>query len=222
MGQRPIFSNDHVKNLNDLYDLLSNLEKFGFVHEEFHQDIDFAMADLYDNAVDLYKKSQLEGESYTEEEYESVSLPHFAELFDFVESGDEAQYIEDLQNIMGIKLMAWGCLSDDLSEQALQRRDPGYITSRTIVDTDFHSRSKYQMEPRSVWFPAKIQPMRKGVYEVSETGYEEPKMSGYAFWDGKIWHQKCFLLDECRSQTKDRTTISYFGYSWRGLLRKSI
>jgi hypothetical protein len=63
MPQHPQYSNSPKRDLVKLFELLNELESFGFVHEEIHQVIDAIMNELY-------KKSSTQNESVTSDENE--------------------------------------------------------------------------------------------------------------------------------------------------------
>lgn len=70
------------------------------------------------------------------------------------------------------------------------------------------------------WFPAKVRPVRKGLYLRSWACGP-----AYAYWNGKSWGQSytfSYITEEeaKRLALADRNTASKFERPWRGLAQK--
>ena len=67
MPQHPRYTNSPSRNLDKLYSLLDQLEGFGLVHEEIHQNLDSIMSELYPSEVKKYAAYERGDEFSTEE-----------------------------------------------------------------------------------------------------------------------------------------------------------
>lgn len=234
MPQHPRYTNSPAKNIEKLYELLAKLEGFGLIHEELHQSIDIVMSELHTDAFDAYVKSE-SGDSGSDqddkedddeplwgaEEDAFVTIPGAYTLFDYVDEDSREQFVQDLRNVIGHYLSSGSFITDGVAEEMLGYRDIDYYRANVYVEEDTETLEKYDFHSRSVWFPSDISPARPGIYEVSSRGYESPKLSGYAYWNGKKWFDSCVLLKDCRAQKKIKSNERMWGgYCWRGFLNE--
>lgn len=235
MPQHPQYTNSPDKNIQKLYDLLEQLQEFGMIHEELHQSIDVVMSDLYSDALKAYVKSESRFDNeedadddeneYAEEDEESyfddVTIPGAYALFDHVDDADKEQFVQDLRNVIAHYLSSGSFETDGVADEIQGYRDIDYYRMHVRVTEDFETIDKYEFEPKSVWFPSEIVPVKSGIYEISRNGYQNAKHSGYAYWDGKKWYDSCVLLDDCRKQAKTKDNVKQWGnYCWRGFINE--
>ena len=230
MPQHPKYSNSPEKNLADLYDLLWELEKFGFIHEELRWPIDVLMSGLY---PELSKKHMLAQnwfpidsniEDYEEDEIEVGTTPSANDLWEYIDAEQEEQFIQDFRNVIALCIYENGhMLMEDVEtiNRLIEMRDIEYYRIHTHIDEDAETKRKCELQGRTVWFPENINPVRVGIYEISDMDYQSPKHSGYAFWNGSKWFDSKILLKDCIDQKRTKENEkSYGSYCWRGFLEQ--
>ena len=66
-----------------------------------------------------------------------------------------------------------------------------------------------------------MNPVRIGIYEISDRDYQNPTHGGYAYWDGSKWFDSKILLKDCIDQKRIKENEkSYGSYCWRGFLEQ--
>jgi len=214
MPQHPNYANTPVKDLQKLYQLLSDLEGYGFVHEDIHQYLDEVMTELYLDATKRYFKE--EEEIVDEEDY---YVPSAHSIFRHVSDNDKPQFIQDFRNVIGYCLNSQTWSTQGVADEIRDMRDIEYYRQNVVVIEDTETLEKYRFARKTVWFPSDIEPTRKGCYEVSND-QNEPRHSGFAYWDGKSWFLKKILLKDCVQQPKTKANKNFFGYCWRGFIEE--
>jgi hypothetical protein len=71
---------------------------------------------------------------------------------------------------------------------------------------------------KTEWFPARIKPMRHGVYE-TRTGADEYG-DWYQYWDGKNWRATGSTVDRAYS-VRAGSASTFSRVEWRGLTEKA-
>lgn len=99
MPQHPKYSNSPTRDLRCVYQLLDDLERYGFVHEEIHQSIDTVMAELYPDAVKELNRQE-NGSSNDDGEEDFSFVPGASALFYYVDGDEQPQFIQDLRNLI--------------------------------------------------------------------------------------------------------------------------
>ena len=222
MPQHPKYSNSHQKNLDDLYNVLLGLEKFGLIHEEFYQPIDRLMVELHPEAFRRYESACNPGCEPDDEDFEPAFDPSVSVLFEYIEQEDQAQFIQDFRNVVGHLLYSGSWDTEGVAQQIIEARDLDYLKIHTFVDSDPDAQEQFRWQPRSSWFSSDILPMRAGIYEVSSLGHQDPKLCGYSYWDGKFWYDKCVLFKDCVSQLRTKENRATWGYCWRGITKQPV
>lgn len=229
MPQHPRYTNSPTKNLEMLYSLLDQLEGFGIIHEEIHQSLDSIMAELYPSAVKKCAANERRDESWDDEnrnyELEELDddflLPTVSMLYGFINPDEEEQFIQDFRNTIAHRMHSGTWDTDGASDQILEQRDIEYYKMHTYLEEDSETIGKYRYSKRTVWFPEDINPVRSGIYEISDLDYQSPKHSGYAYWNGKKWFNSKILLKDCIDQKRTKENEkSYGSYCWRGFLEQ--
>ncbi len=217
MPQHPKYSNSTQKDFNNLFDLLSVMTGYGFFHEDMYSLIDEIMFDLYPETARLYAQDYLE-ENGSEDQDDSgdedidffielgVPLPSVSELYFYIKTEEQEQFIQDLRNVIAHCIHTDTFSSEGVADQILELRDLEYYRIHIQIDEDAETINKYQNEDKTVWFPSGVLPMRKGIYEISNSDYQNAKHSGFAYWSGKKWHNSCVLLKDCINQKRYKNT----------------
>ena len=222
MPQHPRYTNSPSRNLDKLFELLNQLEGFGLVHEEIHQNLDWIMAQLYPTAA--RKNSAYEnGEEFSEDDDEddNFSIPSVSALYEYIDSNEDEQFIQDFRNTIAHCMFSGTWSTDGAVDEIIQLRDIEYYKMHTYLEEDTTTKNKYRYSTKTVWFPSDINPLRTGIYEISDMDYQSPKHSGYAYWNGKKWFNSKILLKDCIDhQTTKENEKSYGSYCWRGFLEQ--
>ena len=126
MPQHPQYTNSPSRNLEKLYSLLNELEGFGLIHEEIHQNLDSIMTELYPTAA--RKNAAYEsGEEFSEDdddEDDDVPIPSVSSLFgcvDFDES-DPFKYTDLYFNLKNKLENLYKRQVDLIEERAIKNR----------------------------------------------------------------------------------------------------
>ncbi|WP_108468990.1 hypothetical protein [Polynucleobacter difficilis] len=222
MPQHPRYTNSPNKNIELLYSLLNQLEGFGLIHEEIHQNLDSIMAELYPTAARKYSAYE-NGEEFSEDgdADDYFSIPSVSSLFEFVDSDEKEQFIQDFRNTIAYCMFSGTWNTDDAAEGIIELRDIEYYKMHTYLEEDTETKKKYEYSKKTIWFPSDINPLRTGIYEISDMDYQSPKHSGYAYWNGKKWFYSKILLKDCIDQKRTKENEkSYGSYCWRGFLEQ--
>jgi hypothetical protein len=230
MPQHPKYSNSPKKNLADLNNLLYELEKFGFIHEEIDQPIRSLISSLNPEA---FTKHTLASnwlpvdsniEDYEEDEIEYSTTPSADDLWEYIDTEQEEQFIQDYRNVIALCIYENGhMLMDDVetTNRLIEMRDIEYYRMHIHADEDAETKKKYELQSRTVWFPEDTYPVRIGIYEISKRDYQNAKHDGYAYWNGKKWFDSKILLKNCIDQKKTKENEKSWGsYCWRGFLEQ--
>lgn len=217
MPQHPQYSNSPKRDLNKMYALLNELEWYGFVHEEIHQNIDSIMNELYTKAKkqsDLMDKSgdDVEVEEDDEDDIFNMSA---SSLFYEIPEDNRSQYIQDLRNVIAHCLFSNSWSTEGVAQEIIDMRDPDYYRMHVNLVEDTDTLAEYEYSKRTQWFSGEINPLVVGVYEVAN-GEWDLTHSGFAYWDGKTWYDRTILLRDCIKQPKDKRHANKNGYWWRG------
>lgn len=214
-------SNSPEKNLDDLYKILFEMERFGILNQDFHQPINTLMSSIYPEATDAYENAN---KINSDENDQWVITPDAIELWAYIDDGDKEQFIEDFRNVI------YACLFNDAYlvadeqstvEQILSMRNLNRYREAIKIDTDIDTQMKYADVRRTVWFPEDLKPSKVGIYEVSSGGYENPMFNGYASWNGKHWSSEYPLLSEAKAITKkDNEHKDWYTQCWRGFAQE--
>jgi len=227
MPQHPKYSISPEKNLEDLNNLLWKLETFGYIHEELDQPIVQLMNHLYPQIRDIYtlSRNDLSIDSKIEDyDLDDIDpyLANISELWDLTKMDQREQFIQDYRNVIGFCVFSenphMNSDNPEVIKSLVKMRDLGYYRMHLLSDSDEEANHLYKWFDRTVWFPEDVIPIRTGIYEISSLGYKDPKLDGYAYWDGSKWHQKCSLLKACIKQKRSKKTIQTSLFSWRGFL----
>ena len=222
MPQHPQYTNSPSRNLEKLYSLLNQLEGFGLIHEEIHQNLDSIMTELYTTAAKKHSASE-NGEEFSEDDDEDdyFSIPSVSSLFQYVDSEEEEQFVQDFRNTIAHCMFSGTWSTDGAADEIIELRDIEYYKMHTYLEVDTATDTKYRHSKRTVWFPEDINPIRIGIYEISSLNYQHAKHDGYAYWDGKKWFDSTVLLKDCIDQKKtEENEKSYGSYCWRGFLEQ--
>ena len=229
MPQHPRYSNSPEKNYEDLGNMLWELEKFAYIHGEIDQPINQLMSNLYPEITKTYvlhsNNLPLDAkiENYDPEEIEDY-LPNVFEIWQLINDDQEEQFIQDYKHVIGACVFGEGwqrCNDMKLIDELIKLRNPEYYQMHIRVECDPQTLDVYKDDERTAWFSSKwdIFPTRIGIYEISNSDYEElPKVSGYAYWNGKNWHESCVMLADCIEQKRNKKTSRKYGYTWRGFI----
>ena len=222
MPQHPRYTNSPSRNLDKLFELLNQLEGFGFIHEEIHQNLDWIMAQLYPTAARKHTAYE-NGEEFSEDDDEddNFSIPSVSALYEFIDSNEDEQFIQDFRNTIAHCMFSGTWSTDGAVDEIIQLRDIEYYKMHTYLEEDTATKNKYRYSTKTVWFPSNINPLRTGIYEISDMDYQSPKHSGYAYWNGKKWFNSKILLKDCIDQKRTKENEkSYGSYCWRGFLEQ--
>ena len=225
MPQHPKYSNSSEKNYENLRNLLWELEKFAYIHEEIDQPINELISNLYPEITNMYilRNNDLPlNANITDYDAEDLDpyLPSVNEIWELVDDDQEEQFVQDYQNVIGACVFGDGYkLSDnkEFVDELIKLRDLDYYKMHIRVDCDPQTLNLFKNDERTIWISWDISPLRVGIYEISTHGYNElHNVGGYAHWDGKKWHESCVLLADCIKQKRSKQTSRDYGYTWRG------
>lgn len=232
MPQHPRYTNSPSRNLDKLYELLNQLVEFGIFHEEIYNSIDSIMSDLYPSAFKKYAADE-RGEEFSGDENEEdeedeseefdnfIVQPSVSQLFQYITSEDDEQFIQDLRNTIAHCIHSDTWNTDGASDQILKLRDIEYYKMHTYLEEDTATKNKYEYSKKTIWFPEDINPVRVGIYEISSLDYQNAKHAGYAYWNGKKWFNSKILLKDCIDQKRTKANEKSWGsYCWRGFLEQ--
>jgi|1048.fasta_scaffold18426_1 hypothetical protein len=223
MPQHPRYSNTPERNLERLYDLLTELVSFGFAHEEIFNYLDEIMKRLHSDAVSKYVKQE---QKYRRQDDQDDDASHdeitfglrACDLFEYISAKHAEQFIQDFRNALVHLLSSEEIDVDEISFLVEQERDPEYYKAHTYNEQDTKTLRRLDACQRSIWFPEEINPSIAGIYAISYTGYAAPKISGFAYWDTKTWYEPCLLYKECTKQRKTKGQQVESRFSWQGIL----
>jgi len=229
MPQHPQYSNSVEKNLEDLYSLLNELEKFGFIHEELHQPIDSLMSNLNSEATARHvlanyppseKSSNEEDDEEDNFDDDWHPVPSVGDLWFYIEEDEKEQFIQDFRNVISLCMYENGfALADDNDtiNRLIEMRDINYYQMHVRVELDLEAIKKFEDIERTPWFPEDVSPTRSGVYEVSRVDKNNLIFDGYASWNGKGWTWSRKLLKEAIAASKNKKDHSdWKSHCWRG------
>ncbi|MEY4711421.1 MAG: hypothetical protein RIS88_871 [Pseudomonadota bacterium] len=216
MPQHPKYSNSPSRDLQGLYQLLDDMERFGFVQEEIHQYLDVVMSELYPQATrELIQQESGSEREAVEEDFTFV--PGASALFHYVDAGEQPQFIQDLRNLIAHCMSSDTWSTDGVADTIRSERNIEYYRYHVMLVEDTGTLERYRHSRRTVWFPSEITPVRPGPYEISPTEYD-PKHGGFAYWDGKRWYASRVLLADCLAQPRADDEVARWDYCWRGFL----
>ena len=223
MPQHPRYTTSPKKNIEKLFDLLSQLESFGFVHEDIHQNIDELMSQLHPNAFEKYTEieredndSEFDGDDQPDESLDEVGPPSVNILFDYVDEEEREQFVQDLRNVIAHCMFSNSWNIEGVAAKILDMRDIEYYKIHTYLEEDTETKEKYEFFEKTVWFPKNINPLRVGIYEISNLDHQSPQLDGYAYWNGSKWYGAKILLKDCIEQKKNKDNEKWGSYCWRG------
>ena len=212
----PYHSNSPQKNLNDLYKILFEMERFGILSQDFYQPINTLMASIYPDVINAYEDAN----AISGEDDWATMAPDAIELWPYVDDADKEQFIEDFRNVMYACFFNEAYLAADEEstvEQIISMRNIDRYREDIKVDTDADTQQKYANMKRTVWFPEDMSPTKIGIYEVSSESYVNPLFCGYASWNGKHWSSEYPLLSEAIAITKkENEHKDWYSHCWRG------
>lgn len=224
MPQHPYYSNSPARNFDRLTTLLSELEAYGLIHEDTREAVDAVLVKLHPYAIEKFveqEKKYRSSDDYDSDDEEVtdeiISGIRAFELFEYLPNRDKAQFIQDYRNAIARALSSE---LDDLDEAASDlegERDLSYYKTHIIVDQDTEMIEKLRSMHRSIWFPQGVKPTLNGIYAISYESHEEPKLRGFAYWDGENWYQSCVLIKECMKQKRIKKNYQDGGYTWQGI-----
>jgi hypothetical protein len=222
MPQHPQYTNSPSRNLDKLFELLNQLIDFGFIHEDIFQNLDSIMTELYPTAA---RKSFAyeNGEEFSEDsnEDDGFSTPRVSELFEFIDTNQDEQFIQDFRNTIAHCMYSGTWSTEGVADEIIQLRDIEYYKMHTYLEEDTATINKYKYNAKTVWFPSDVVPARIGIYEISDLDYQSPKHSGYAYWNGNKWFDSQILLKDCIDQKRTVANEKSWGnYCWRGFLEQ--
>ena len=228
MAQTPMYSNSPIRDINRISNLLAELVAFGIVHEDIYSNIDTVMLELYRHKCrkeEIHEKnSGVEHENEFDDHddddddpEENFWNPTSSALFYEIPEKDRPQYIQDLRNTISHCMFSGTWSTDSVAEQILSMRDIDYYNNGVELVEDTEILEKFSSSARSIWYPSEVIPVRHGIYEIC-FDHSEPKHSGFAYWDGNTWFERCILLDDCIGQQKSSETKISWKYCWRGFL----
>ena len=222
MPQHPQYSNSPKRDLVKLFELLNELESFGFVHEEIHQVIDAIMNELY-KKPSAHDESVTSDENEFEDEDEDEDEDDFdmsaSSLFYEISAADRCQYIQDLRNVIAHCISSNSWSTDGVAEQIISMRDLEYYQMHVRMVEDTETLEKYEYSKRTQWFGPDIKPSKVGIYEVAKSEWDIAH-DGFAYWDGNTWREKSILLSESVKQPKVSEYMQKRAYYWRGFADK--
>ncbi len=219
MPQHPQYSNSPIRNVDKMYALLFEMEKFGFIHEELHQVIDELMEELHPDAYKKFVANEMKHRNSDEYEDDPVFLSGAYELFEFVAEDKKVQFVQDLRNVIAHCIDSWDV--DGVADKIRNQRDPEYYKMHVYLEEDTDTKKKYENCERTVWFPSNVTPSRPGIYEISDKDYQSFEYCRYAYWDGSKWFDSKILLKDCIDQKRTKENEkSYGSYCWRGFLEQ--
>lgn len=238
MPQHPQYTNSPVQNFNDLDKLLSDLQKFGLIHDELRQPIDIMMSNLNTDAtlkylryingltINIHNEDGEENEEYDEEGFDDNFVPQASELFNYLEPNQQEQFIQDFRNVIAFCIYENGYgLADDVEtiDNLIKMRNLDEYRMQVKVTVDPDTQIKYQAIARTVWFPRNQNPSRVGIYEVSSNDYTNPLFVGYAKWNGNGWccYEPLLKLAIEKSTHLHKREYTY-SYCWRGFLEELV
>jgi hypothetical protein len=220
MPQHPQYSNSPEKNLEDLFKVLTDMEWFGFIHEEIYQPIESLMSDMYSEAAARFHRAENSSLDESEdgieedEEFESYGTVSVSDLWQYINESEKEQFIQDFRNAIAICMYENGHLltSDNRgSDRLIELQDLEYYRMHINENVDLDTEKKYADRPRTVWFPSDVLPTRVGIYEVANGDYMSPVFDGYASWNGSGWSSNKKLLKDAIGIAKNKKEH----YSWR-------
>lgn len=227
MPQHPQYTHSPEKNLENLFKLLDDLIQFGMIHEDHYQNFEALMSELYPEALKAHADSERieseddESDEFDEiDEYENISIPSVSNLFFYVPNDEQEQFIQDFRNVIAHCIFSNTYDIQGVADEIIEMRDIEYYRMHAHVEEDTETIKKYKYEERTVWFPTSVTPEKKGIYEISNESHENPKHSGYAYWDSSKWHDSCILLKDCINQKRNKQTQSWRDYCWRGFINQ--
>lgn len=211
MAQHPQYSNSPDKNLNDMYKLLFEMERFCIIHPNIYEQINTLMSSLYSNP-----------ESFNDEDDDTLpdgwdSPSDINDLWMNLDESDKEQFIQDLGHVI------YGCMAGNIEDvdDILRLRNIDEYRENIRIDTDLATNQKYAHIKRTVWFPENEKPNKVGIYEVSSSGYESPALCGYASWNGENWSDSYSLLIDAEAiACIDKEHMYYNQHCWRGFSEK--
>jgi hypothetical protein len=125
MQQHPQYWENTQKDLDDLYALLSSLERYGFMHQDMHENIRSLMYDLQYDAIISHAKSKQgivgfkDGDDPFEGEYPEVHT-----IYDSIEEKNKPQFIQDLRNVIAHCICSPSL--DGIADEIIKMRDIEY------------------------------------------------------------------------------------------------
>jgi hypothetical protein len=222
MPQHPQYGNSPEKNLEKLFKLLDDLMQFGMMHEDHYQSFELLMSELYPEALKAHTDAENDTDELNEpdglDEQDYIFIPTVSTLFDYVPKDEHEQFIQDFRNVIAHCLFSNTYDIEGVADEITQMRDIDYYRMHVHVEEDTETIGRYRYKDRTVWFPSSVKPEKKGIYEISNLDYENPKHSGYAYWDSSKWHDSCILLNDCINQKRSKQTQSWQDYCWRGFI----
>jgi len=223
MPQHPRYTTSPQKNIKNLFDLLSQLEGFGFVHEDIYQNIDELMLQLHPDAFEKYaeierenNQSEFDGDDQLEDSEDEVSPPSVDTLFRHIDHEEREQFVQDLRNVISHCMFSESGSIEGVAAKMLDMRDIEYYKKYTYLEEDTETKEKYEYFEKTVWFPKNVYPFRVGIYEISKSDHQSPQLDGYAYWSGSKWYESAILLKDCMHQKKIKDNEKWGSYCWRG------
>ena len=105
MPQHPQYSNSPEKNLEDLFKVLTDMERFGFIHEDIYQPIEALMSDMYSEVVARFHRAENSSLDESEdgieedEEFESYGTVSVSDLWQYINESEKEQFIQDFESV---------------------------------------------------------------------------------------------------------------------------
>ncbi len=220
MPQHPKYSNSPSRDLRCLYQLLYDLERYGFVHEEIHQSLDTVMSELYPQATRELIQQESGSDSEDGEE-EFAFVPAISALFHYVDPSEEPQFIQDMRNLIAHCMYSETWSTEGVADTIRAERNIEYYRNHVMVVEDTDTLDRYEHARRTVWFPSEAKPGRPGAYEISPTEHD-PKHGGFAYWDGRRWYGSKVLLADCLAQPRTDEYAARWDYCLRGFLEPQV
>ena len=129
MPQHPKYSNSPARDLRRLYQLLDDLECYGFVHEDIHQNLDVVMSQLHPEATrELVRQES--GSEDGEVSEEDMFIPGASALFHYVAPQDQPQFIQDLRNLIAHCMFSDSWSTDGVADQIRAERNIEFKPAR--------------------------------------------------------------------------------------------
>lgn len=216
MPQHPKYSNSPSRDLRRLYQLVDDLECYGLVHEEIHQNIDHVMSRLHPEATRALIRQETGAQDDGAIE-DNAFIPGARALFHYVSADDRPQFIQDLRNLIAYWMFSDDWRADTVVDLLRAERDIAAYHQHVMVVEDTDTLDRYDRSRRTVWFPSEVKPARPGAYEISPTGYD-PRHGGFAYWDGRRWYGSKVMLADCLAQPRTDAYAARWDYCWRGFL----